>query len=65
MIEISERQTFSIPQAARILGIHEEKIRAEVKRGRIKVVPLLDRNKKIPRSEIERLLAGVRMDEQA
>jgi excisionase family DNA binding protein len=54
-----ERETVSIEQAAKILGIGRNQAYAAVRRGEIHVVGLTGSRWRVPRREIERLLNGV------
>lgn len=54
-----DRETFSVEQAARILGIGRNAAYEAVRRGDIRVLGIAGTRARVPRREIERLLNGV------
>jgi excisionase family DNA binding protein len=54
-----ECETYSVEEAARILGIGRNLAYETVKRGDIRVLGLPGSRARVPRREIERLLTGV------
>jgi excisionase family DNA binding protein len=54
-----DRETYSVEQTAKILGIGRNLAYEAVKRGDIRVLGLAGSRSRVPRREIERLLAGV------
>jgi excisionase family DNA binding protein len=54
-----QRETYSVEEAARILGIGRNRVYEAVKRGDIRVVGLTGCRWRVPRREIDRLLNGV------
>lgn len=54
-----ECETYTVEQAAKILGIGRNLAYDTVKRGGIRVLDIPGSRARVPRSEIERLLNGV------
>jgi len=54
-----ERETYSVDECARILGIGRNAAYDGVRRGEIRVLGIAGTRARVPRREIERLLNGV------
>jgi excisionase family DNA binding protein len=56
--ETTERETYSVEQAARVLGVGRNTLYEAVRAGRVRVLELPGSRWRVPRREIDRLLAG-------
>jgi excisionase family DNA binding protein len=52
-------QTFNIQEAAKILGVGRNELARAIKQGHIKVTSIPGCRSRVPRAELDRLLAGI------
>lgn len=55
---MTERLTYSIPEAARVLGLSENKVKQMVADGVLPLVPFTGRRKLIPKRRLDQWVNG-------